>query len=83
MQILSDAIARRLRTLCEQNHITPFQLSKRSGVPNSTIHHLLHLESNTRIQTLDRLCAALGITLADFFDADSFGAQRHGKEGRE
>ena len=55
----SEAIARRIYQLCEDNNITPNGLSNLSAVPQSTIKSILNGESkNPGSVTIKKLCDA-------------------------
>jgi len=47
------------------------QLAKASGIAQSTISAIESGKTSPTIDSLERICAALGITLADFFSYDS------------
>ena len=58
----------RIKELCEERQISMNHLAKMSGVPASTVKNIIYGNSvNTGIVTLNKLCQALGITLAEFF----------------
>ena len=71
----AQAVANRIRQLCEENHITPNGLSNLSAVPQSTIKSILNGESqNPGSVTIKKLCDALEITLGEFFSTPEFDA---------
>ena len=71
----AQAVANRIRQLCEQNKITPNGLSNLSAVPQSTIKSILNGESqNPGTATIKKLCDALEITLGQFFSTPEFDA---------
>lgn len=66
-----EAIANRIKKLCEEKHITINRLATISGIPRSTVKNILYGKSNnTGIITIKKLCDGLDICLADFFDTD-------------
>lgn len=68
-----DAIAKRIRDLCEERGITPNGLSYIAGVPQSTIKSILGGESkNPGIVTIKKLCDGFDITLTEFFETEEF-----------
>lgn len=70
-----EAVALRIRDLCQSNNITPNGLSYISAVPQSTIKSILGGESlNPGIVTIKKLCDGFGITLAEFFNSDIFNS---------
>ena len=47
-----------------------YRLSVESGLPQSTITNMFNRETLPSIATLESICAALGITMSDFFKED-------------
>lgn len=71
----AQAIAHRIRQLCDNNGITPNRLSTLSAVPQSTIKSILNGESqNPGSVTIKKLCDAFEITLGEFFNTPEFDA---------
>lgn len=69
----SQAIAARIRQLCDQQGITPNGLSYRAAVSQSTIKSILNGESrNPGTVTIKKLCDGFGITLGEFFSTPEF-----------
>ncbi len=72
---LHTAVMYRLLGLCRLHGLGISGLSRRSGVPVTTIKNILNGASqNTGINTLHKLCRGLGITMREFFDDDIFAA---------
>lgn len=70
---ITQAVAARIRQLCEQRAITPNALSYMAAVPQSTIKSILNGESeNPGIVTIKKLCDGLEITMKEFFDSPLF-----------
>ena len=68
-----EAIAQRIEELCKTRGITINALSYRAGVSNSTIRDIFYKRSlNPGIVTIKKLCDGLDITLAQFFNTDTF-----------
>ena len=68
---LTEAIAKRLKSICKERNITQYQLYKITGVPESTISTILNCEIKTiKISTLYDLCSGLNIEFSEFFDKD-------------
>lgn len=66
---ISDAIAKRIQTLCKQKGISINKLATLSGVTQSTIDSIVKGKSrNPQIITLMKISRGLSITIADFFD---------------
>jgi len=61
-------VAKRIKELCEANNIdSMYELSKLTQVPQSTLATIMTRGNAPRVDTLERICAGLGITLSDFF----------------
>ena len=66
-------LVNRINDLCKQLGLSYYTLSYKSGVPLSTLMHLMDgTVKNPGIYTIVRLCAGMRITLAEFFDTESF-----------
>jgi transcriptional regulator with XRE-family HTH domain len=44
-----------------------YELSKLTGVPQFTLATIMTCENAPRVDTLERICIGLGITLSDYF----------------
>lgn len=70
-----EAIANRIRRLCEERKITPNKLTSISAVPQATIKSILNGESkNPGAVTIKKLCDGFEITLGEFFGTPEFDA---------
>ncbi|MEH2933481.1 helix-turn-helix transcriptional regulator [Oscillospiraceae bacterium 21-37] len=68
-----EAIAKRIRQLCQEREITPNGLANISAVPQATIKSILNGESqNPGTVTIKKLCDGLNITLGVFFSTPEF-----------
>lgn len=66
-------LAERLKLLCMERKMSYYMLSCRSGVPISTIMNIIHCTTkNPGIFTIVRICAALHITVREFFGTEEF-----------
>ena len=57
----------RLRQLLAERGWTKYQLSKKSGLSESTLANIFRRNSTPSIVTLESICKAFGITLSQFF----------------
>ena len=57
----------RVYDLAEEKHISLYQLSKDSGIFLATIKAAEKRCGQLKIDTIERICKALGITLSAFF----------------
>ncbi len=68
-----EAVAQRIKELCEQHELTINALANLAGVPPSTIYSMLNQKSqNPGVVTIKKLCDGLQITVHDFFESDLF-----------
>jgi transcriptional regulator with XRE-family HTH domain len=58
---------KRVYELVEANHITLYQLAQKSGVSYSTIKTTEKRGGQLKVDTIERICMALGISLSAFF----------------
>lgn len=57
----------KLHKLLEAKGWTVYKLAKQSGLSESTIRNVFHRNNVPSISTLESICQAFGITLAQFF----------------
>lgn len=68
-----EAIAIRIRELCDERGWTPNHLSNISAVPQATIKSILNGESqNPGSVTIKKLCDGFEITLGEFYSTELF-----------
>jgi transcriptional regulator with XRE-family HTH domain len=63
-------IGERLRFLREQSGISGKALAEKIGLVPSQINKIEHNVTKPSIDSLERICGALGITLGEFFSAE-------------
>ena len=61
----------RLAKLAAEQGATQYGLSKETGLSQPYIGRIMKGDKSPPVETLEKLCAALGITLAEFFAEDS------------
>ncbi len=67
------AVRDRILQLLELYDMSIHKLAMESGVAPSSVKNILYGKSrNPGVVTIKMLCDGFGITLADFFDTDSF-----------
>ena len=70
---LNEAVSKRLTELLNENSMTQYQLSMKSGVPKSTIGNLINCTyPSMKLRIIHELCQGLGIDLIKFFDSPLF-----------
>ena len=63
-------IIERIEQLCEKKQMSRYRLAQKSGISQSSISTLLNRQSVPTIQTLEKICKGLDMTLAQFFSKD-------------
>ena len=58
---------KRVYDLAEENEISLYQLAKDSGISLATIKAAEKRSGQLKIDTIERICEALGISLSAFF----------------
>ena len=66
----SDFIGPRIKELCDKQQITKYRLSQLTGVTQTVLSRIIKRENIPTIQTLEKICTALNISLAQFFAKD-------------
>ena len=61
-------VKQRLKSLMDERGWTMYRLAKESNVAWTTIRNMYARNTEPSIQTLEALCAGMGITLPQFFD---------------
>ncbi|MED4852196.1 helix-turn-helix transcriptional regulator [Caldifermentibacillus hisashii] len=70
---MNEAVVYRIKSLCEKFDMSVYELSKRSGVTQSTINEILRgITKNPRIATLSKVAQGFGMDLTNFFDDPIF-----------
>ena len=64
---VEDYIPMRIEELCSNGGITRYQLSRRTGISQSALSDIVKKKNVPTLVTIERICAAFGITIAQFF----------------
>lgn len=59
--------AKRVKELADERSLSLFQLARNSGVSYSTLKNAEDRGGQLSVDTIERLCTGLGITMAEFF----------------
>lgn len=62
-----EYISRRLEELCESRGYTKYRLAQLTGMSQTALGNILSQASMPTIPTLEKICDAFGISLAQFF----------------
>lgn len=69
----AEIIAKRIKILMYERGLNIKNLSKMTGIDQSTISNILNKKcKRPRISTVSRICEALNISLVEFFDNSVF-----------
>ncbi len=70
---LNEAVSKRICELCKQMNLSQYQLSMKSGVPQSTLSTIINCSfPSMKMRIIYEICEGLEITLKDFFDSPLF-----------
>ena len=58
-----------IKELCAERNWSYYQLAKSSNLSYSTVSTLLNNTNLPSLNTLEKICSGLGISMADFFDS--------------
>ena len=68
-----EIVKERIEKLCQERGLSRYGLSHQTGVPLSTLMHMMEGEiDNPGIMTIVKICNGLEISLAEFFDTPEF-----------
>lgn len=65
--MIEDEIMERVNMLCQKFNISKYRLSKLTGISQSALSKMSKKQSTLSLITLEKICAAFGISLAQFF----------------
>ena len=66
----------RVMELIEERHMTVYQLETISNLSRSTLRSTRRRGGELKVETIERICGALGITLGEFFSAEKESRQQ-------
>lgn len=62
---------RRIRELMEKNDYNMYRLAKKAGISLSTLSSMFDKNTDPRVQTIEKICSACDISMAQFFERTS------------
>jgi len=65
--LIENDITNRIRYYMEYNGWSSYRLAKEAKIPYSSLSNLLNLKNCPTIPTLEKICIAFNISLAEFF----------------
>ncbi|MBP3329878.1 MAG: helix-turn-helix transcriptional regulator [Clostridia bacterium] len=70
---LNEAVAKRIKELCNERNMTQYNLSMKSGVPQSTLSTIMSCSfPSMKVRIIYEICEGLEISMKDFFDSPIF-----------
>ena len=66
MQI-EEYVAGNINDLCKKRHVSKYRLAQLTGIAQSSLGRIIANESTPSLQTLEKICSALDVTLSQFF----------------
>lgn len=73
-------VIKRIDTLMKERNWSNYKLAAESGLSSSTIANIYRRNTTPSISTLEAICSAFGITLAQFFTEDSYTVQLNSEQ---
>lgn len=71
--LLEDAVALRIEQLCIERNMTKYELSERSGVPQTTLSSIKKKRSTSvKLKTLYAICEGFDMSFKEFFACPLF-----------
>lgn len=67
---IEEYIPNKIMELCSKNEISRYQLSIKTGISQSALSDIVKKKNLPTLTTLERICDAFGITMAQFFTVD-------------
>lgn len=73
--MLTQAIQRRIRELCNERNITLNKLATICGITQSTLNNIFTRNyTKPTVSTIKKICDGLEITLSEFFNTEYFNS---------
>ena len=73
---------KRVQDLVAERHMTLYQLTQVSGISDSTLRSTRRRGGQLTVDTIERICDALDITLSEFFAEQGCSSASIAKDGR-
>lgn len=78
--LISEAVKSRILELCSENNLSVNGLAIKCGLRQSTINNILNGNSkNPTINSIEKICQGLDISLAQFFEHPLFQMEQEEK----
>lgn len=78
---INDALAKRMKQLARDRHVSLNEIIKRGKINQSTISEIMAGRSKyPRVSTIQKFCNGCGITLSEFFQSEFFDDNSEAKK---
>lgn len=67
---MEEYVPNKIMELCLKNEISRYQLSIKTGISQSALSDIVKKKNVPTLTTIERICEAFGITMAQFFTTD-------------
>ena len=64
---IEEYIAVRVKELCDEHHMSRYRLAQLTGMTQTALGNIMTNKSVPTVLTIERICDAFGISLAQFF----------------
>ncbi len=62
-----EDVHNRIRELAKERGLTSYELARRSGMALSSLYNMFERGTMPKLETLERICCGMDISLSDFF----------------
>ena len=67
MENVMTPINKKISDMCDARGWSLYQLAEKTGIPYSSLNSSINRDSPPKIDTLEKICATFGVSLAQFF----------------
>lgn len=67
---VEEYVATRVKELCVKHKVSKYRLSQLTGISQTAVGNIMNMKSMPTILTMEKICDAFGITMAQFFAGD-------------
>ena len=75
-----EAINKRISQLCKIRGMSYYRLAKESGLSESVLSSIRRKNNLPSLDTLEKICKSVNITMSEFFNSELFETSKNSKE---
>ena len=75
-----EAINKRISQLCKSRGMSYYRLAKKSGLSESVLSSIRRGKNLPSLDTLEKICKTINITMSEFFNSELFEMCQHTKK---